>query len=110
MREENINLLQKINSLLASNPNPAQTSFVIASGIVSDDSNMNSNNAIPNSDDAEINRSVVIIGLPEPNSHSSVGRAQMEMFSVNHILSFLDVECCPTAVYRMVVLFRGVVA
>uniref|UniRef100_A0A0N4WS52 Tick transposon n=1 Tax=Haemonchus placei TaxID=6290 RepID=A0A0N4WS52_HAEPC len=49
----------------------------------------------------EKSRSVVIIGLSELNSSSAIERANYDFQNVNSSLNHLDVECVPTAVYRM---------
>ncbi|EYC13950.1 hypothetical protein Y032_0042g620 [Ancylostoma ceylanicum] len=90
LREENFKLMQKIEVLLR--PNDVTTN-VSAQHPESD-----YNSVV---EDSERLRSVVLSGVPESNANSSVERAHHDMICIHQILDFLNVECLPSAVYRM---------
>ncbi|KAK6029926.1 hypothetical protein OSTOST_03953, partial [Ostertagia ostertagi] len=55
----------------------------------------------PTAIDADLHRSIVIAGVPEYRSPNSVERANYDYQSTCSVLSFLDIEYLPSAVYRM---------
>jgi hypothetical protein len=52
-------------------------------------------------EEKERKRSVVIIGLPEPEIDGSVQRAKIDVQNVEAMLNTLDIQAVPSQVYRM---------
>lgn len=62
----------------------------------------NNLNASPSSEaDRELKRSIILSNLPESSSNSVAAKIAHDCACVRQILDFLDIECIPTAVYRM---------
>lgn len=93
LREENSTLKEIINN----------------SPPVSSETNLVENNSLPGNNfntpspepDSELKRSIVLSNIPESPSSSAAAKIAHDCTCVRQILDFLDVECMPTAVYRM---------
>lgn len=93
LREENLALMQRLDSYLSSNQSQSVSHPT--------SSPFQSQNVVSPVSDVEINRSIVIIGVPESLSDSPVERAQNDYHCVNRIFDYLGLECCPVTAYRM---------
>ncbi|KAK6031652.1 hypothetical protein OSTOST_02196 [Ostertagia ostertagi] len=51
--------------------------------------------------DSELDKSIVISGVPENQSPNSTDRAYHDLQCISSLLNFLGVECLPSSVYRM---------
>lgn len=91
LREENLALMRRIDSLLTASP----SSVPIVSSLNS------SSVPHPVSSSDSDSDSVVIIGVPEHHSANSIDSVQNDFYCVNQLLAFLGLECLPTTVYRM---------
>ncbi|EYB95150.1 hypothetical protein Y032_0163g3485 [Ancylostoma ceylanicum] len=87
LREENSALKQR-NASLESTKSDVKKVFANAS-------------PSPGNDEQELSRSIVLSHVPESTDHTAAERLAHDFACVNQLLDFLDVECRPTAVYRM---------
>ncbi|KAL6727959.1 hypothetical protein Aduo_009787 [Ancylostoma duodenale] len=90
LREENVCLKQKLNEATKPQLAPPSTPAPEVKSITS---------SVP--DDLEIKRSIVISGVFESHSTSSLERIHHDITCTNQLLEFLGTECLPTAVYRV---------
>lgn len=96
LREENVSLRAQLESLRSArsnldsvlSPSQAETSRFPAADSAT-------------TIDPDLARSIVVSGVPESPSESSTGRIQHDVACVTTVLNFLNVECMPSAVYRM---------
>ncbi|VDO86746.1 unnamed protein product [Haemonchus placei] len=93
--KENLLLRKQISSLMSCNTLSESQGHVevASSNLISSDT--------ASAVDADLQRSIVIAGVPEYRSLNSVERANHDYQCICSILSFLDIECIPSVVYRM---------
>lgn len=87
LKEENLLLKQQLNNSVASNVNGAPR-YAFGAFHASES-------------ETEVKRSIVLSNLPESSDNRASVRISHDVSCVRKLLDYLDIECFPTAVYRM---------